>query len=121
MTALSNLVMHFIYGSAFMSVGLFAGQIMGRTAEIKKRNLEFILQEIKRLAVMTKDFPHRCTWVCQVCFEERADALISVAKYSAADGAMTINIKYCNDKKGCVDKAHSMGYWYGEPVSLIKD
>jgi len=46
------------------------------------------------------------TWKCHICGEERPDNKISVVTYPLKnlEGAER-NLRYCNDKKECIDKA----------------
>jgi hypothetical protein len=54
------------------------------------------------------------TWHCTVCREERPDAQISVVSAdTSADagfeaGTMKWNVKYCNDRPKCLEKALRM-------------
>ncbi len=70
----------------------------------------------ERWEKLMKDFPHRCTWQCDICHAERIDALIGVAKYQDETKTMQINIKYCKDNSVCLHKAHSLDMWYGQKV-----
>lgn len=53
--------------------------------------------------------PGEGTWRCHVCDDERPDAKISVYSDSrpVAGGraTMTVNVRYCNDRKSCIDGA----------------
>ncbi len=50
-------------------------------------------------------------WSCHVCKEERPDNRISVfttdisAEHGLPPGTMKQNVRYCNDKLGCTDRA----------------
>lgn len=63
-----------------------------------------------------RDFPHRCTWTCDICGDERIDALIDVLKYQDESKTMQINIKYCRDNSECVTKAYRLDMWCGQKV-----
>ena len=49
------------------------------------------------------------TWTCPQCRSTRPDAAISVRQVTTDIGGITItkNIKYCNDRPECIDKAFS--------------
>lgn len=54
------------------------------------------------------------TWKCQICGEERPDDKISVmSKPLVIDGQVLgiQNIKYCNDRQNCIEKAGSYSYF----------
>jgi len=52
------------------------------------------------------------TWKCHVCGEERPDICISVfRKRSNINGIdFQQNIRYCNDKQGCIDGAKNVDF-----------
>ena len=57
-------------------------------------------------------------WLCPFCREERPDRHISVktndlsAKFGLPSGTMYENIKYCNDRKDCTDRAKAFSYFH---------
>lgn len=57
------------------------------------------------------------TWTCNVCGDERPDAIISVAKRpgpNLSDRVRPVwNIRYCNDRPACVEHAKAEGEWLG--------
>lgn len=56
------------------------------------------------------------TWRCHICGDERPDACISVntrdmsADYNLPAGTMKQNVRYCNDKKECIEKAKTFSF-----------
>lgn len=44
-------------------------------------------------------------WTCHVCGDERPDAKTSVAKHQV--GIVGVNVRYCNDRAECMDKARA--------------
>ena len=54
------------------------------------------------------------TWTCHVCGEERPDDKISVfkrdisAENNLPPGCATENIRYCNDRSACSERAKTM-------------
>ena len=52
--------------------------------------------------------PSTLTWTCHVCHEERPDAAISVLStpIEVAPRVMaTQNVRYCNDRRACIEGA----------------
>ena len=53
----------------------------------------------------------KMVWKCPCCNMERTDKFIKVMKhdisslYGMETGSMVINVKYCADMLGCIDKA----------------
>jgi hypothetical protein len=51
------------------------------------------------------------TWTCHICKEKRPDAFISVvskdtsAQFELPPGTMKQNVRYCNDRTDCAEKA----------------
>ena len=51
------------------------------------------------------------SWPCHICKERRPDDKISVFKtdtseeYGVPKGTMSQNVRYCNDKEDCIEKA----------------
>jgi hypothetical protein len=121
MNAVTLAAIHFVGTGAIMWFGLTVGKLMGRTSQMKSEHFKNVLNELYRVKKNIKDFPHRSEWPCEICGETRIDALISVASYTNDDGSLKINIKYCNDKVMCHEKAHSITMWRGQLVGeLIK-
>ena len=53
-------------------------------------------------------------WDCQICGEERPDDKISViSKPLVIEGRVLVtqNIKYCNDRQYCIEKAKDYSYF----------
>ena len=52
------------------------------------------------------------TWTCHICKEERPDDKISVMKKSLGIPGVeaTENIRYCNDRKECIDGAKGFSF-----------
>lgn len=50
-------------------------------------------------------------WECHICKEDREDKFISVLttdislKYNLPKGSMKQNVRFCNDKKICINKS----------------
>lgn len=45
------------------------------------------------------------TWTCHVCGDERPDSAISVCSKTEKLGGvipMTVNVRYCNDRRACL-------------------
>jgi hypothetical protein len=60
------------------------------------------------------------TWACMVCGYERPDARISVYRrpMSRPDDVIPdvrVNVRYCNDRAGCIACATAKGRWTGQP------
>ncbi len=53
---------------------------------------------------------------CDICNVMRLDKFISVMSYDVSSnfnlkvGMMMVNVSYCNDNKGCMDKAKKYDY-----------
>lgn len=51
------------------------------------------------------------TWICHICGEEREDEKISVSTTDLSEekkmplGTFKQNVRYCNDKENCIEKA----------------
>jgi len=55
------------------------------------------------------------TWVCEACGKRRPDAQISVVKQTTSfpgGGSVERNVKYCNDKPECFERAVKIGQEY---------
>ena len=56
------------------------------------------------------------TWKCHICGEERPDRFVSVFSTDVGDtyglpaGTMMQNVRYCNDKKTCGEKARTFNF-----------
>lgn len=110
---------HVVYGFVFTSTGWVFGYYAGKRIAKARYDMRSLLDTFKQWEDAKIDFPHNCKWHCDICKDARIDCLIGVTKYAAEHGYMNINIKYCKDRATCVDKAHSLSMWYGEPVTLI--
>jgi hypothetical protein len=57
------------------------------------------------------------TWTCNVCGDERPDAMIGVAKRPGPFLSERVrpfwNIRYCRDRPACVEYAQQDGEWLG--------
>jgi hypothetical protein len=65
-----------------------------------------------------KEKPEGLTWRCMVCNGMRPDAKISVAHKShplIEDPFIktTLNVRYCNDRPDCINRALAPGPWKG--------
>jgi hypothetical protein len=54
------------------------------------------------------------TWSCMVCKDERPDAAISVVHRPVAGMEdmfpdARLNLRFCNDRPGCIETAHQPG------------
>jgi hypothetical protein len=58
-----------------------------------------------------QEVPALPTWTCHICGEERPDRRISVfqtdlsKQYGLPPGVMWHNVRYCNDRAGCIHAA----------------
>jgi hypothetical protein len=56
------------------------------------------------------------TWVCHICGHERPDDKISVFTTDISEerglpaGTMFQNVRYCNDKYDCIDRARTFRF-----------
>ena len=56
------------------------------------------------------------TWKCHICGDTRPDDKISVCttdtskKYNLPEGTMQQNVRYCNDRQDCIDKAKTYSF-----------
>lgn len=56
------------------------------------------------------------TWTCHICHSERLDEYISVFKKDVSDqynlrpGVMFENIRYCNDRPDCINRAKTFTF-----------
>jgi hypothetical protein len=108
---------HILVGAAINAAFYFGGFYFGKATELKRLKIFFELQpKLLEFDNSMKDFPHRQIWKCYICEESRINACISVARYTDLSKFCQINIKHCNDNKECIDKAHSLAYWKGDPV-----
>jgi hypothetical protein len=55
------------------------------------------------------------TWTCNVCGEERPDALVGVAKRQGPIPEALWNIRFCIDRLACTAYAQAPGEWTGPP------
>lgn len=56
-------------------------------------------------------------WTCMVCGQWRPDALISVAhRRTVTAPELPFNVRYCNDRPGCVAFATAEDPWIGPPA-----
>ncbi len=53
------------------------------------------------------------TWTCHICGAERPDDKISVLSKPTMMDGVTQNIRYCNDKPGCVEEAKTFDLFEG--------
>ena len=54
------------------------------------------------------------TWTCHICKEERPDDKISVLSKPMVINGQTVgtqNIRYCNDKPECIQKAQGFDFF----------
>ncbi len=57
------------------------------------------------------------TWKCHICGDERPDEYISVftrdtsANNMLPPGTVTQNVRYCNDKEDCTEKAKTYDHF----------
>jgi hypothetical protein len=60
------------------------------------------------------------TWICHICKEERGDAFISVvskdtsSQFDLPPGTMKQNVRYCNDRADCMEKADNYQHFRGK-------
>lgn len=94
---------------------------VGRLYERRNHVIEDMIREAKRLDDLAKDFPHRLTFICDICHKDRNNALINVVKYKDDTGTIVINIKYCHDRIDCKEKAHQLDMWHGTKVYPLKE
>ncbi len=59
------------------------------------------------------------TWTCHVCHERRPDNCISVftkdisGGYDLKPGTVKENIRYCNDRPACIERAKEFSFFEG--------
>lgn len=60
--------------------------------------------------------PNELTWTCHVCGDLRPDEKISVytrdisEKHGLSSGTMKQNVRYCNDRKECIEGAKHVAF-----------
>jgi hypothetical protein len=118
---LSNTVIHIIGGGVLSSIGWYFGYYAGKKIEKVKNDCENLLRSLRESDRRMRSFPHECRWHCDICKEEKIDALIGVLSYETANDYCIMNVKYCKDNPMCVERAKQLSMWYGEPVTLRKD
>lgn len=113
-------LIHIAGGCVTTAIGWLFGYYAGKRIEKVKNDSENLIRSFRESTNRIRSFPHECKWHCDICQDERIDALIGVVSYETSDQYCRINVKYCKDNPICVERAAQLSTWYGEPVILME-